>query len=74
MTLTIEWPISSISAGLENTQRLIAANNHAAFQNMVNQQNALRSAAPLGGAPLILSPRLQVSVLENFISSSLMES
>ena len=29
---------------------------------MVNQQNALRSAAgaPLGGAPLILSPRLQV--------------
>ena len=47
-------------AGLENTQRLIAANNHAAFQNMVNQQNALRNAAPLGGAPLILSPRLQV--------------
>ena len=46
-------------AGLENTQRLIAANNHAAFQNIVNQQNALRSA-PLGGAPLILSPRLQV--------------
>lgn len=49
-----------VSAGLENTQRLIAANNHAAFQNIVNQQNALRSAQPLGGAPLILSPRLQV--------------
>jgi protein quaking len=47
------------SPGLENTQRMIAANNHAAFQNMVNQQNALRNA-PLGGAPLILSPRLQV--------------
>ena len=28
---------------------------------MMNQQNAaLRSAAPLGGAPLIISPRLQV--------------
>jgi len=27
---------------LDNTHRLFAANNHAAIQNIVNQQNALR--------------------------------
>ena len=58
--------LSSISvelsaAGLEGAQRLLVANSQAALQNMMNQQNAaLRGAAPLGGAPLILSPRLQV--------------
>ena len=37
------------------------ANSQAALQTMMNQQNAaMRGAAPLGGAPLILSPRLQV--------------
>lgn len=49
------------AAGLEGAQRLLVANSQAALQNMMNQQNAaLRGAAPLGGAPLILSPRLQV--------------
>jgi len=42
-------------------QRFLVANSQAALQTMMNQQNAaLRSAAPLGGAPLIISPRLQV--------------
>lgn len=50
-----------IQAGLDGAQRLLVANSQAAIQNMMNQQNAaLRGAAPLGGAPLILSPRLQV--------------
>ena len=49
-----------IIAGLE-AQRFLVANSQAALQTMMNQQNAaLRSAAPLGGAPLIISPRLQV--------------
>jgi len=50
------------AAGLDGAQRLLVANSQAAIQNMMNQQNAaaLRGAAPLGGAPLILSPRLQV--------------
>ena len=51
------------SAGLDGAQRLlVAANSQAALQTMMNQQNAaaMRGAAPLGGAPLILSPRLQV--------------
>jgi len=48
------------SPGLD-AQRLLVANSQAALQTMMNQQNAaLRGAAPLGGAPLILSPRLQV--------------
>ena len=54
---------------LENQQRFLAANNTAAFQSMMNQQNmaALRAAAAgqaaagtFSGAPLILSPRLQM--------------
>ena len=50
-----------LSAGLDSAQRLLVANSQAALQTMMNQQNAaLRGAAPLGGAPLILSPRLQV--------------
>merc|ERR1712223_2034980 len=49
------------SPGLDSAQRLLVANSQAALQTMMNQQNAaLRGAAPLGGAPLILSPRLQV--------------
>jgi len=53
---------------LDSTHRLLAANNHAAIQNIVNQQNALRSG-PLGGAPLILSPRIQVPTsLANTVS------
>jgi len=48
------------SPGLD-AQRFLVANSQAALQTMMNQQNAaLRSAAPLGGAPLIISPRLQV--------------
>ena len=48
------------TAGLE-AQRFLVANSQAALQTMMNQQNAaLRTAAPLGGAPLIISPRLQV--------------
>jgi len=48
------------SPGLE-AQRFLVANSQAALQTMMNQQNAaLRTAAPLGGAPLIISPRLQV--------------
>jgi protein quaking len=53
--------------GLDCTTRFLA-NNSAALQNMMNQQNAaaaqnaaLRNAlagSPLGGAPLILSPRM----------------
>ena len=50
----------SLTAGLE-AQRFLVANSQAALQTMMNQQNAaLRTAAPLGGAPLIISPRLQV--------------
>jgi len=51
------------SPGLDGAQRLlVAANSQAALQTMMNQQNAaaMRGAAPLGVAPLILSPRLQV--------------
>merc|ERR550532_3243368 len=49
------------SPGLDGAQRLLVANSQAALQTMMNQQNAaMRGAAPLGGAPLILSPRLQV--------------
>merc|ERR1719410_257043 len=50
------------AAGLDGAQRLLVANSQAALQTMMNQQNAaaMRGAAPLGGAPLILSPRLQV--------------
>ncbi|XP_040576378.1 protein held out wings isoform X1 [Lepeophtheirus salmonis] len=49
------------SPGLDAQNRyLTQAGTQQALQTMVNQQNALRSAAPLGGAPLILSPRLQV--------------
>jgi hypothetical protein len=50
------------SAGLDsNQQRFLVANSQAALQQMMNQQNAanLRNS-PMGGAPLILSPRLQV--------------
>jgi len=51
-----------IQAGLDGAQRLLVANSQAAIQNMMNQQNAaaLRGNPSLGGAPLILSPRLQV--------------
>merc|ERR1712156_645484 len=49
------------SPGLDGAQRLLVANSQAALQTMMNQQNAaMRGAAPLGGAPLILSPRPQV--------------
>eukprot|EP00096_Caligus_rogercresseyi_P015966 TRINITY_DN846_c0_g1_i4.p1 TRINITY_DN846_c0_g1~~TRINITY_DN846_c0_g1_i4.p1 ORF type:complete len:328 (+),score=85.15 TRINITY_DN846_c0_g1_i4:417-1400(+) len=49
------------SPGLDSqTRYLTSAGTQQALQNMLNQQNALRNAAPLGGAPLILSPRLQV--------------
>ena len=52
--------VQFLAAGLD-AQRLLVANSQAALQTMMNQQNAaLRGAAPLGGAPLILSPRLQV--------------
>ena len=55
--------LNDFPAGLDGAQRLlVAANSQAALQTMMNQQNAaaMRGAAPLGGAPLILSPRLQV--------------
>jgi protein quaking len=52
------------SPGLDTAQRLLATNQNVALQTMVNQQNALRTAAAqgLGGAPLILShhARLQM--------------
>ena len=64
-SLEMTWDTYSFflifSAGLDSAQRLLVANSQAALQTMMNQQNAaLRGAAPLGGAPLILSPRLQV--------------
>jgi len=43
------------SPGLDTTRLL----NNQALQTIVSQHNALRNA-PLGGAPLIISPRLQV--------------
>ena len=53
--------LNDFPAGLDGAQRLLVANSQAALQTMMNQQNAaMRGAAPLGGAPLILSPRLQV--------------
>merc|ERR1712223_1992043 len=62
------------AAGLDGAQRLLVANSQAAIQNMMNQQNAaaLRGAAPLGGAPLILSPRLQVptSIASSLLNGS----
>merc|ERR1712072_684182 len=43
------------SPGLD-AQRFLVANSQAALQTMMDQQNAaLRSAAPRGGAPLIIS-------------------
>merc|ERR1711981_212202 len=60
------------SPGLE-AQRFLVANSQAALQTMMNQQNAaLRTAAPLGGAPLIISPRLQVptSLAQGLINGS----
>lgn len=48
------------SAGLDGAQRLLVANSQAAIQNMMNQQNAALRGAHVGGAPLILSPRIQV--------------
>lgn len=59
------------SPGLDGAhQRFLVANSQAALQTMMNQQNAaaLRNV-PLGGAPLILSPRLQVPTT---LSSQLM--
>lgn len=47
------------SPGLD-AQRFLVANSQAALQNMMNQQNAALRQAPLGGAPLIISPRLQI--------------
>ena len=53
------------AAGLDGTSRFLAG-NQAALHSMVSQQNAVAlrnaaaAAAPLGGAPLILSPRLHV--------------
>ena len=58
-----QYKFANFLAGLDGAQRLlVAANSQAALQTMMNQQNAaaMRGAAPLGGAPLILSPRLQV--------------
>merc|ERR1739846_175377 len=49
-----------IQAGLDGAQRLLVANSQAAIQNMMNQQNAALRGAHVGGAPLILSPRIQV--------------
>ncbi|XP_059084082.1 protein held out wings-like isoform X2 [Tigriopus californicus] len=60
---------SKLAGGMEgalDASRFLASNQAAALQNMMNQQNvaALRNAAAhassMGGAPLILSPRLQV--------------
>ena len=53
-------PSVDTTAGLESARFLASNQNAAALQNMVNQQNALRTVAaaagaPLGGAPLILS-------------------
>jgi len=48
------------AAGLDGAQRLLVANSQAAIQNMMNQQNAALRGAHVGGAPLILSPRIQV--------------
>jgi len=53
------------SPGLDtNQQRFLANSQNAALQNMLNQQNALRTAAAqgLGGAPLILSQHARLQM------------
>ena len=63
----------SISAGLDTAQRFLATNQNAALQTMVNQQNALRTAAAqgLGGAPLILSHHARLQMPSASVTTTL---
>ena len=62
-----------ISAGLDTAQRFLATNQNAALQTMVNQQNALRTAAAqgLGGAPLILSHHARLQMPSASVTTTL---
>merc|ERR1719278_775048 len=61
------------SPGLDTAQRFLATNQNAALQTMVNQQNALRTAAAqgLGGAPLILSHHARLQMPSASVTTTL---
>ena len=58
---------------MDTAQRFLATNQNAALQTMVNQQNALRTAAAqgLGGAPLILSHHARLQMPSASVTTTL---